>query len=383
MKPRGSIQQKRGHWYVVVSFTNGDGTRKRKWHKVPEDTEEAAEALRAKLLHDVHSDNYIEPRKGSVGGFLDQWLEAHRGQVRAVSWRGYETKVRRHIKPHIGHHQLQKLTTQQLNAFYTDLRDDKGLSTETIKQVHMVIRQACEDAVTWGWLSKNPAQGAKVPKGASRSPDGPEDLPRWNAGQVTVFLAETEGHRWHAMWALAALTGMRRSELVALCWDMVDLDRGVVRVRRTVVPGSGDGGVEWDEPKTKRSRRDIVLDADCVALLRDHRRAQSEWRLKLGELWTDNTLVFPRDDGTVAHPSQPSAAFATACKKLGLPNIGMHGLRHTHATLLLESGVNVKEVSERLGHSSTAFTMDRYVHVDENSQRRAAEAFAGLLKRKG
>ncbi len=157
------------------------------------------------------------------------------------------------------------------------------------------------------------------------------------------------------------MTGLRRSELMGLRWPDVDLRAGTLTVRQTVVEGE-DGYELADAQKTVGSARTIHLDADTSAALRAHRTRQLEVRLA-APTWNDHDLVFCADDGGWRSPSSVSQAFRRALKKASMPPIRLRGVRHTHATLLLRAAVNPKVVSERLGHSSVAFTLDTYAHV--------------------
>jgi hypothetical protein len=159
--------------------------------------------------------------------------------------------------------------------------------------------------------------------------------------------------------------------------DAVDLDRGQLAVRRTVTPVKGK--MVYDGPKTKRSRRNIDIRAQDVAVLRAARAEQAANKLRAGPAWHDLGLVLCQADGSPIRCDWPSRFFTRVCAELELPQIGLHGLRHTHATLLLQAGVSDKVVSERLGHASTAFTKDVYGHVTEAMQREATSALDRLM----
>jgi integrase len=159
--------------------------------------------------------------------------------------------------------------------------------------------------------------------------------------------------------------------------DMVDHERGILRVERA--RHQVDGEEVWSRPKSKRSRRLIELsDAQCQ-VIRDHRKTQAEARLAAGPDWTGNDLVFCSENGSAESLDHFSAAFQQIIAGIDVPRIPLHDLRHTHATLLLEAGRPVKEVSERLGHSTTAFTMDVYGHVTDAMESETASVLDGLL----
>lgn len=175
------------------------------------------------------------------------------------------------------------------------------------------------------------------------------------------------------------MTGVRRGELLGLSWDAVDLDAGRLAITRTLI--SGKGAPRFSEPKTKRGRRSVALDAGTVDALREHRERQLDERLAWGPAYEDHGLVFCREDGTPIWPRTFSRSFDHHVRDAGLPKIRLHDLRHTHATLALEAGVHPKVVQEWLGHASIAITLDTYSHAVPAMQEDAAEKIAALLER--
>lgn len=132
-------------------------------------------------------------------------------------------------------------------------------------------------------------------------------------------------------------------------------------------------------PKTAKGRRTVVLDKGTAAALREHRKSQAAERLQMGEGWTDHDLVFCRIDGTMLHPERFSRSFADAVRRLGLPAIRLHDLRHGWATMALSAGVHPKVVQERLGHANIGITLDTYSHVTGSLHDDAAERVAALF----
>ena len=177
---------------------------------------------------------------------------------------------------------------------------------------------------------------------------------------------------------VAATTGMRRSEVLGVAWNSVDLDSALLEVTQTLVMVGNDPVLVGDT-KTARSRRCVALDDATVAVLREHRRLQLAERLAWGEAWQDHGLVFCQEDGTPVRPDWFTRWVNRTARKSGVKMIGPHGLRHTWATLALKAGVHVKVVSERLGHASVATTMDIYSHVLPSMQREAARVVTDLI----
>jgi integrase len=198
--------------------------------------------------------------------------------------------------------------------------------------------------------------------------------------QLQRFVTAAANDRLYAMWHLYASTGMRRSEMAALRWMHVDLDARMISVVRAAVEHSGSVH-DKELPKSSSSRRAVEIDEFDVEVLRLHRKRQLEERLAVGAAWPDLDLVFTTPTGRRIHPPTITREFHAVTDRAGLPRIRLHDLRHTHATLVLKSGEITKVVTERLGHSTTAYTQDAYQHVLPGMQRDAARRFRERLYR--
>lgn len=242
-----------------------------------------------------------------------------------------------------------------------------------MRYLHAIVRRALADAVEWGLITRNPAAKARPPKAARNR----EAMRTWTAPQLRAFLEGRADDRLYPLWLVLASTGMRRGEALGLAWDAVDLDASRLAVRRALVNVAYK--LEFSEPKTEKSRRSVALDPGTVDALRAHRKAQAEERLALGPAWHDHGLVFTREDGQPVHPDRASKLFDQHVNTAGLPRIRLHDLRHTHATLALQAGIHAKVVSERLGHSTIAMTLDTYSHAIPAMQEDAAAKVAALV----
>jgi integrase len=199
----------------------------------------------------------------------------------------------------------------------------------------------------------------------------------WTAEEAAKFLGSVRANRLYAAFLTLATTGMRRSEVLGLRWADVDLESGTLAVRQVI---SLDKYTPFiSEPKTPKSRRVVALDAGTIAALRSHRIRQLEEQVAAGPAWQQTDLAFAKTDGSILHPQTLSGMFERAAKAVGLPKIGIHGLRHSHASLGLASGIPLVIMSERLGHSSVAITGDVYSHSLPSQHQAAADAIAGLI----
>lgn len=378
---RGHVRKRGNTWSVVVDVGRDPATdqRRQKWHSGYARRKDAEAAL-PKIVGGLADGGYVEPSKLTLGDYLqDRWLPAMKTRVRPSTLDSYTRNVRRHVVPRIGGVLLQQLTGDRLDAVYAALledgrRDGQPLSVRTVRYIHAIIRLALADAVRWDLIPRNPAERANAP----RQTRNREAMRTWTAPQLRAFLDSRDDDRLVALWHLLASTGLRRGEALGLAWDHVDLDAGRLAVRRALV--SIGYQMSFSEPKTAKSRRSVALDAGTTEALRAHRKRQLAERIALGPAWQDNALVFTREDGAAMHPDRVSKLFETHIAAVdGLPRIRLHDLRHTHASLALQAGVHPKVVSERLGHSTIALTLDTYSHAIPAMQEDAAERVAALV----
>jgi integrase len=197
--------------------------------------------------------------------------------------------------------------------------------------------------------------------------------------QTAALLRGLQGTRYHAPILVAVTCGLRRGELLGLRWRDVDFGAKVLTVMQ-VVEQTKEGGVTLrSRPKTKKSRRPVAIPSFVVAALKVHKAEQNERKLEQGNTWKDNDLVFPAPDGAPWSPSYFSRMFSYYANRLGI-ECRLHDLRHSHATQLLGQGINAKVVSERLGHSTVAFTLNTYAHVIEGMDQAAARKIGTALQ---
>lgn len=307
----------------------------------------------------------------SVEAFLRMWLDDVRGRVRPRTFMGYESLLRLHAIPWIGEIPLAELGALELQRLYaTLLAPGRGLAAGTILNLHLVLTNALGQAMRWGLIERNPAQGAQPPR-----PERPEPL-HVDVALAERLLAATAGTRFELPVALALATGMRRGEILALRWSDLDPDLSVAHVRRTLQATSE--GLQFAPPKTRRSRRAVQLPAFVHPYLERERSRQRVVRQAFPSP-TEHDLVCVDGAGQPVHPDTFSSGWYSFCRRGGLPHVRFHDLRHAHATLMLLQGVHPKVVSERLGHASVGITLDTYSHVLPSMQSEAVRAFDELF----
>ena len=344
-------------------------------------TRKDCQAAMNRLLVAVEQQSYSAPTKATVREYLTrEWLPAVKATIRPSTYNSYVQHVECHICPHIGSLKLAKLTGSQVNTLYAKLAESgsgngrKGLSPQTIRHVHACLHKACQDAVRWGHISRNPLDAADPPR---KSGDGTKEMRTWSKEQLKAFLAAVHDDRLCPLWHLIAMTGMRRGEAIGLRWQDVDLENARLSVRRALVPTNRE--VVISEPKTAKGRRVVALDPVTVEVLKSQAARQLEEQQLWDDAWVDSGLVFTAENGDALDPESVSRYFRQAVKKALLPTIRLHDLRHTHATLALQAGVHPKVVSERLGHATVSITLDTYSHAIPAMQEEAAALIAGLV----
>jgi integrase len=276
---------------------------------------------------------------------------------------------------------MQAITAGHLNALYQSLlaggkrNSTGGLAPKTVRYIHTTISKLLADAVDQGVVTRNVAAMAKAPKAGKSVVN---HLRFWTPEQLNAFLDYVHDDWLYPLWHLAAMTGMRRGELLGLRWPDLDLDAARLAVRQTLISVAYE--VSISTPKNHRARV-IDLDPETIDVLRHHRstRDESGTRASTGPF---RDLVFTQPDGDLIHPDRLTQMFDLLVKRSGLPRIRLHDTRHTHATIGLRAGVPVKVMSERLGHSAPAFTLQQYAHVIPGMQAEAAAAIADLVRHK-
>jgi len=364
---KGHIRERSpGHWAIVIDVRDPQtGERKRRWHSFA-GTKREAQVRCAQLIAEAQGGATVDPSRITLAQYLNRferdWVSLHTTVASAQRYARSLAYARRHL----GDRRLQILRPADLAALYATL-SRAGLAPRTVKHAHNVLHRALEQAKLWGLLRDNPAEMAKPPsipddERAILQPESARDLLERLRGQPLYLLA-----------SLALATGLRRSEALALRWRDVDLDAGRLRVEQALEQ-TATHGIRIKGPKTRHGRRTISLPAHIVAELRSHWRAQQERRLALGmgKSPVDGFLL-AAIDGRPQSPDTISTAWGRAMDEIGMPEITLHSLRHTHASMLIAAGVDILTISRRLGHANPTITLSVYGHLIHGTDDRAAQ----------
>lgn len=311
-----------------------------------------------------------------LGAYLDDWFAAISPRLQETTAASHHVGVER-LKAGLGGLRLRDLSPLVIERFYGELsrtggRHSQGLAAKTIRNTHIVLRKALADAERLELLDRNPAARAKAPTGARR------ETTTWTSAELAAFLAGVVDDPHYALWVLLATTGLRRGEALGLRWSDLDLDRRTLSVAQTIT--SIRHRIVVTSPKSDRSRRQMALDVDTVRVLGAHRTAQRAEADVMGWTVRSSGLVFTQGPGEPLHPDAVTRRFKALMRASGLPLLrGPHDLRHTWASLALAAGVHPKIVSDRLGHSTIAITIDTYSHAIPSLDVDAAATVAGQL----
>lgn len=348
------------------------GKRESRFHSF-RGTRREAQLKLAELIAAVGGGSYVEPSKMTVADFVrarvDQWEAAPDG-ITARTAQRYRQLTENQIVPHLGAKTLQKLTRLDIEGWHNMLHRG-GLAARTIGHAHRVLHQALSDAESDGLVTKNVCRLHRAPKVTAREMVIVQDVPS--------FIAKIRGSRLYIPALLALVLGLRLGEVLALRDRSVDLDNKVIRVREALEETKAYG-VRTKAPKTRAGRRDITLPEIAVEALSAHRRQLLETRIKLGiGKLPDDALLFSTLEGGPLRPANVSSDWGEIAAGIGMPEITFHALRHTHASQLIASGVDIVTISKRLGHAKPSVTLATYAHMFHTDDRKAAAAINAAL----
>jgi len=344
-------------------------------------TKKAAQTKLAELIASVAAGSHIDNSKITVAEFVrsrvDQWEAS--GDITARTAARYRELVENQIVPHIGAMMLQKVRPLHVEQWHTDLRtkgraDGKGgIAPRTIGHAHRVLSSALNDAAENDLVLRNVLQSKSPPKVPDDEMIIVQDVPTF------IATIKANGRALYVPAMVSLFTGMRRSEILALKWGRVDFDRNIIKVQEALEFTKAHG-IRFKPPKSKAGRRDITLPDILVDVLRDYRKAQLELRMKLGTgKLHDNDLLFADIDGAPLSPNAVSAAWSDYAKQIGMPEVTFHALRHTHASQLIDAGVDIVTISKRLGHAKPDITLRIYAHLFRKDDGKAAAAINAIF----
>jgi integrase len=384
--PAGSVR------YRAIWTETGPGGKRRQRSKNFERASDA-KAHASRMAQEIERRGVGDHRKHTVATFIAHWITTltERGEhspttIAAYRW---QAEIACH---HIGHIALERLSAVHLDQLYATLlqrggtartrnpdgsKSHRPLHARTVLHVHRVLHTALERARRWKLIGENPAKDANAPTPQKTKVKSFSDL------EIEKLLTAAKSDpETYVIVALFLACGLRRSELLGIAWDSIDLDAATLTVRRTVVE-VGHAPVLREQTKTEESQRTIAIPAAMVELLREQKTRVLASALKWGRGYRrEPMLAFPGLAGEPMKPMDLTLRMRQVMRRAKVPGLSpCHAWRHTSATALLHAGQNIKTVQARLGHSTSRITMDLYIHPTEAADRSAAEHFDALLER--
>ncbi len=373
----GQIVKRGDGRFLVRVFLGRDSNGKRHYHNhTVRGSKKDAQVWLNGALRRLDLGEAIEQTDILFGDFVKRWLEtAVKPRIRARSYESYVDKIDNHILPVLEKKHLAHIKAYDLDALYTKLADD-GLSRATIVFVRGLVHNIFKQAVQWDMMRVNPAKNVgKTPQGAKSKPP----MKYFNRAQAREFFRINGSDRYFPAYAFLLATGVRVGEMMALKWTDIDIPSATVSVTQSLYWQRNYAGWVLTEPKNKKSVRTLPLERTILGILRDWKLRQELERASAGKRWQDDNFAFTQEDGVPVYLDSLRKRFKDLLAKAELPILRIHDLRHSFATILLAEGVNVKIVSEMLGHSSIVQTLETYSHVIPGLKEEAARKIESAL----
>jgi integrase len=371
---KGTVFKRGNTWTYVVDIGRDSKTGKRKQKsKGGFRTKKEADSSLRKVLLEVEEDRYLEPSKEIFSTFFEKWFFKHyANRVSITTYNSKKYVVNKHlIEDNIFNNKvISKITTKDIDDFY-DIKLDEGLGPAYIRIMHNLLRQSFEQAKLWNMINSNPVINASPP------PIKDCDIDTWTKDEVSRFLKCIRSESIYIAFVIAIYTGLRRGEVLGLKWADIDFKTQVINIRRSLA--CTDNGLILKEVKTKSSRRQISISPLVINELLAHKEQQDSLKKRLGLIFNDEDLVVTDELGGRKDPRNLLRQMERLIKKAGVKRISFHGIRHTHATLMLTNGENIKVVADRLGHSRASTTLNFYAHSIPAMDANAAISFENFL----
>ena len=366
---KGSIRKKGKHSWQIQVYEDGTEGKHRKFITVHGKKSDAQKTLN-ELLVSLEKGIPITSGRLTVAEHLRGWLEGYvKTNCSQRTFDGYQSIIEKHLILELGSIQLKHLNPQAIQSYYG--KACEKLSTRTVHHQHRVLSQSLKYAVRQGYLGRNPCELVDPPSPIKKQ------MRTLTPNEVAVLLENASSNQFYPVIYTAVSTGLRQAELLGLRWRDIDLDLQSISVSRTLYKRKGV--CQFKEPKTAHSRRRVAMTPKLAVFLREYRAERESLSLHLGRMPTLDDLVFANIEGKPLDPGVLSHTFHRISVQAGLKDVRFHDLRHTFASLMLLRGAKPKVISEALGHSSVAFTMDTYSHIIEGMQEDAMALLDEIL----
>lgn len=386
----GSVRKRGKKWYYYFDLGTIDGKRKRIERVGGNTKKEALESLRVALSEFDSTGTYKEESNLSFSDYMDLWFEQYvETNCKYLTQRNYKNTINKHFRPKLGLYKIKSISPALLQSYLNDLQKE-GYAKSTVEDHKGMLAGLFKYAVyPMQYLKENPMQYVKLPKF--------DIIPEDKLKVITIeeynriLCKFPDSHKLNLPCQIAFHTGLRAAEVCGLTWDNIDFNEKTLTVDKILLTKEG-GESELQSPKTKSSYRTIAIGDTLVSILKRHKTCQKENKLKYGEFYCKNENIDYKNydnakkSGFICKAENGEVVTTNALKHLSHVinkqlkiSFNFHSLRHTHATMLIEAGANMKGVQKRLGHSRLSTTMDTYSHVTEKMQRNTVDIFESVI----
>ncbi|MBN3407966.1 site-specific integrase [Clostridium botulinum] len=374
---KGSVRKKGNRWYYSFYTGTVDGKRKRIERAGGDTKKEAETALRNALNEFENCGSVLNESNISVSDYFDYWHKEYALiNCKYNTQVNYKRVIEKHIKPNLGVYKLKILTPAILQEFLNK-KYRNGFAKNTLSNFYGVLSGALKMAVyPYKLIKENPMTYVTMPKYNNINNDK-DDLKILSLENFKEIINRfPEGSNFYIPLQIAFNTGMRAAEVCGLTWDCIDFKNNTITIKKIIIYKNK----EWifGTPKTKSSYRTILIGNTLANILKHHKKHQIKNKLKYGKHYTLSNFVCTKENGELVTTNSLKYLSRVVNYELQIP-FNFHSLRHTHATMLLESGANIKDIQERLGHSKLATTMDTYSHVTKNLSEDSVAKFESII----
>ena len=369
---KGSIQQRGKDAWRIVIYTGKiiDGKRERYTETVRSHRKGDAQKRLTELLAGMEKGTCLPSGRMKLSELLDQWLDGYvKTNCSLRTHDGYKSIIDNHLTPALGHVKLKYLQAPDIQKYYG--QKCETLSARTVHHQHRVLSEALKFGVRQGYLGYNPCELVDPPSPRNKV------MRTLTPSEIETLLSEAQSDTYYPIIYMAVSSGLRQAELLGLRWRDLHLDMLSLSVNQVLYKRRGI--CEFKEPKTDHSRRRVSMTPKLACFLKEYKGERESLYLHKGKILGLDDLVFSNTEFEPICPTKVSEAFRKLCSRADLKGVRFHDLRHTFASICLLRGVSAKVISEALGHSSVAFTLQVYSHIIEGMQKEAMSLLDGVL----
>ncbi|QAS52355.1 tyrosine-type recombinase/integrase [Halobacillus litoralis] len=383
--------RKRGSkWYFQI-YTGIDPStgRKKFTSKGGFKTKKEAQMAAVEVEKEVFENTYVQEQNITFQEFTLEWIKNYRETAKISSVRNRQQNLD-HLNRFFGNKKIKDITRKQYQALLASLHN-AGYAFNTLDGIHATGRMVFRKAVEFNIIKDSPCDFAKIPRKVETVEEvesSKGEIKFMEKEELIRFLnaAKESGiDKDYPMFLTLAYSGLRVGELIALKWSDIDMDKKTLRVTKTYYnPNNSTKEYQLLTPKTKGSIRTLKMDAGVIEVLQKHKEHQDYLIEKMKNEYTQLDFVFAKEVQNLGYPEFLKTVNTHMRRLLKISGIDKeltpHSLRHTHTSLLIEAGVGVKEIQQRLGHGDINTTMNIYAHITENMEEKASQKFSELMR---